>query len=64
MFAVVAWSCASAPASGFVSMSTSPSVISSTPYAKRVESMLAWMQAYRPADAGKWLDEKLSRELR
>lgn len=29
-----------------------------------MESMLAWMQAYRPADAGKWLDEKLSRELR
>ena len=29
-----------------------------------IDGMLAWMQAYRPAEASKWLDEKRTRELR
>ncbi|HEY4529120.1 MAG TPA: TIGR00730 family Rossman fold protein [Luteimonas sp.] len=29
-----------------------------------IDAMLAWMQAYRPAEASKWLDEKRTRELR
>ena len=29
-----------------------------------IDDMLAWMQAYRPAEASKWLDEKRTRELR
>jgi len=29
-----------------------------------IEAMLAWMRAYTPAQASKWLDEKRSRELR
>ena len=29
-----------------------------------IDDMLAWMQAYQPAEASKWLDEKRTRELR
>ncbi|MBJ6977741.1 MULTISPECIES: TIGR00730 family Rossman fold protein [unclassified Luteimonas] len=29
-----------------------------------IDDMLAWMQAYQPAQASKWLDEKRTRELR
>ena len=29
-----------------------------------IEAMIAWMRAYRPADAAKWMDEKRRKELR
>jgi hypothetical protein len=29
-----------------------------------IDSMLAWMRTYRPANAAKWIDEKRRKELR